>query len=98
MSTLLTPDRGLRWFFDLTKSLPDKFQRARVWSPRSIMVWLMLMTFPDRKTAYRPSLRFMESFGLRKIRLDETAFSCFYQQGEEKDDRPDVQRIPANRC
>jgi len=67
MSTLLTPALGLRWFINLTRALPSRFQRTRVWSPQSIMVWLMLLTFPDRKTAYRSSLKIMKIFGLSKF-------------------------------
>jgi len=65
MSTDLTPARGLRWFINLTKALPSRFQRTRAWSPQSIMVWLMLVTRPDRKTAYRSSLVSLENFGLK---------------------------------
>ena len=65
MSTLISSERGLRWFLNYTKSLPLRFQRTRVWSPQSVMVWLMLITFPDRKTSYRNSLNVLIQFGLR---------------------------------
>jgi len=65
MSNALTPALGLRWFINLTKTLPSRFQRTRTWSPQSIMVWLMLLTCPDRKTAYRSSLVILEKFGLK---------------------------------
>jgi Transposase DDE domain len=67
MSTDLTPALGLRWFINLTKALPSRFQRTRTWSPQSIMVWLMLMTRPDRKTAYRSSLVTLQNFGLKSF-------------------------------
>jgi len=63
MSTALTPALGLRWFLNLTRDLPSRFQRTRTWSPQSIMIWLMLMTSPDRKTAYRSSLAILENLG-----------------------------------
>jgi IS4 transposase len=65
MSTLLLPDRQLRSFLNYTKSLPNRFQRSRIWSPQSVMVWLLLITFPDRKCSYRGALRVLKRFGMQ---------------------------------
>src|SRR5258708_1420350 len=63
MSTFLTPDHSLRRLLHFTRSLPTRFQRTRLWSPQSVMVWLMVITFPDRKTSYRKALVVLERFG-----------------------------------
>lgn len=65
MSTFLVPDRGLRRFLLAATALPSRFCRARLWSPSSVMVWLMVLTFPDRKVSYRRSLVILKRFGLR---------------------------------
>lgn len=65
MSTFLTPDQGLRRFLSAAKALPGRFLRKRRWSPHSVMVWLMVLTYPDRKTSYRGSLVVLKRFGLR---------------------------------
>jgi hypothetical protein len=57
MSTFHGPLNGIRTFLFFIDDLPDRFQRKRLWSPRSIMVWLLLLTFPDRKNSYRRSLQ-----------------------------------------
>lgn len=63
MSTFIAPDRTLRRFLDFTRTLPTRFKRTRLWSPQSVMVWLMVMTIPDRKTSYRKTYQIMERFG-----------------------------------
>jgi hypothetical protein len=70
MGTLLPPDRTLRAFLNYTKDLPSRFQRTRKWSPQSVLVWLMLLTYPDRKTSYRGALRLLERFGKRAFGWD----------------------------
>jgi hypothetical protein len=56
MSTAHKPYKILNAFLAITKELPDHFKRKRVWGPQSLMLWLMVITFPDRKTSYRTSL------------------------------------------
>ena len=65
MSIFLTPDQGLRRFLSAAQSLPSRFCRERMWSPRSVMVWLLVLTFPDRKTCYRRSLVVLQRCGCR---------------------------------
>lgn len=67
MSKFHEPVRVIRAFLSFTTAaeLPDRFQRKRVWCPRSVMVWLMLLTFPDRKTSYRNSLPVLMRFAQR---------------------------------
>lgn len=65
MSTFLTPDQGLRRFLAAATALPCRFVRERMWSPQSVMVWLMVLTYPDRKTSYRRSLVVLKRFGRR---------------------------------
>lgn len=72
MSKFHEPFRIIRTFLTFSEHLPDRFTRKRVWSPQSIMVWLLLLTFPERKTSYRHSLpvfmRFAQSaFGWVKL-------------------------------
>jgi len=67
MSIISSPKQGLGWFLNLSKTLPLKFERNRVWTPRSVMLWLMIMTFPDRKTSYRGALKSLEQFGLKVL-------------------------------
>jgi hypothetical protein len=66
MSKFHEPVRIIRTFLSFTRSeLSDRFQRKRVWSPQSVMVWLLLLTFPDRKTSYRNSLPVLMRFAQR---------------------------------
>jgi hypothetical protein len=65
MSTSHKPHKILHIFLALTKDLPDRFKRKRIWSPQSIMTWLMLITFPDRKTSYRTTLPILMKFAER---------------------------------
>jgi len=67
MSTFLHPARALRCFLRLPLRLPDCFERSRVWSPRSVLLWLLVLTAPDRRTAYRRTLTAMESLGARLL-------------------------------
>lgn len=51
---------------NLTATMPDRFTRAaRMWNPQSVMVWLLIVTAPDRKMAYRRSLRVLTYYGRR---------------------------------
>jgi len=63
MSTFHRPRTLIHAFLDLTQTLPSRFVRSRVWCPRSVMTWLLLVTLPDRKTCYRRSLRSLTFFG-----------------------------------
>ena len=65
MSKITRPAAQIRAFFNLTRALPDRFTRSRVWSPRSVMTWLMLLCLPDRKTSYRRSLTGLTYYGRR---------------------------------
>jgi hypothetical protein len=65
MSKFHEPYTILRTFLSITKELPDQFERKRMWGPRSIMIWLMLLTFPDRKTSYRRCLPVLMGFAQR---------------------------------
>ncbi len=62
MSKFHEPFRIIRTFLTFSDHLPDRFTRKRVWSPQSIMVWLLLLTFPERKTSYRHSLPVLMRF------------------------------------
>lgn len=55
-----------RAFFNLTDGCADRFERTRVWSPRSVLMWLMVLTMPERKMSYRRSLLDVEEYG-RKV-------------------------------
>jgi hypothetical protein len=65
MSKHHAPYEIIRTFLSITKELPDQFQRKRMWGPRSIMIWLMLIRFPDRKTSYRRCLPILMAFAKR---------------------------------
>lgn len=65
MSQYPRPSDHIRAFFKLTQSLADRFERKRTWGPRSVMLWLMVVTMPDRKMGYRKSLRAMSWHGRR---------------------------------
>lgn len=79
MDCFLHPARALRRFLHIPLRLPDRFERSRVWSPRSVLLWLLVLTFPDRRTAYRRTLVVMESIGARLLgwsRRPSTASIC----------------------
>lgn len=65
MSQFRRPASTLHTFLRLTRALPDRFQRSRVWCPRSTMAWLLLICSPDRRTSYRSSLRRITCYGRR---------------------------------
>lgn len=65
MSKFHAPYKIIRSFLSITKELPDRFQRKRMWGPRSVMIWLMLIRFPDRKTSYRRCLPILMAFSRR---------------------------------
>lgn len=65
MSKIHAPGARIRAFINLTRILPDRFSRSRIWSPQSVMAWLMLLCLPDRKTSYRRSLTSFTFFGRR---------------------------------
>ena len=65
MSKITRPAAHIRAFFNLTNILPDRFTRSRLWSPRSVITWLMLLSLPDRKTSYRRSLVGLTDYGRR---------------------------------
>jgi hypothetical protein len=65
MSKFHEPYNIIRTFLSITKELPDQFERKRMWGPRSLMIWLMLLTFPDRKTSYRRCLPVLKGFAQR---------------------------------
>ncbi|MDA3962982.1 MAG: hypothetical protein PF961_19530 [Planctomycetota bacterium] len=54
-------------FLNLTRGLRDRFSRSRVWCPRSVMTWLLVIPLPDRKTSYRRSLRHLTWYGRRRF-------------------------------
>ncbi|MCG5054351.1 MAG: IS4 family transposase [Myxococcales bacterium] len=66
MSLLRGPGDHFRAFFKLTSGCADKFDRTRTWSARSVLMWLMVLTMPDRKMSYRRSLRIVAYYG-RKV-------------------------------
>jgi len=66
VSKIHGPGDKFRAFFKLTNACADRFERTRVWSPRSVLMWLMVVTMPERKMSYRRSLRVVAYFG-RKI-------------------------------
>ena len=63
MSYSHRPGAKLRAFFNLTHSLPHRFERSRIWSPATVVAWLMVMTVPDRKMSYRRSLAYLTFYG-----------------------------------
>lgn len=79
MGTFLHPARVLRRFLQLPLGLPHRFDRSRIWCPRSVLLWLLVLTRPDRRTAYRRSLIALESIGARLLgwsRRPSTASVC----------------------
>ena len=67
MSTSRHSAAILRRFLHLPLRLPDRFDRHRVWSPRSVLLWLLVLTLPDRRTAYRRTLASLEAMGARLL-------------------------------
>ena len=67
MSKIQRPLTTITAFLQLTKALPNRFEHSRIWSPRSVMTWLLLITTPDRKTCYRRSLRSLSFYGRRRF-------------------------------
>ena len=65
MSFKRGPGDHFRAFFKLTSGCTDRFERSRVWSPRSVVMWLMVLTIPDRKMSYRRSLKVVSYYGRR---------------------------------
>lgn len=63
-STLRT---GLEAFLHLTRNLDDKFQRKALWSPRHVMVSLLLLCYPGHRMSYRSTLNMLSRFGSRLL-------------------------------
>lgn len=63
MSKILRPGDHFRLFLKLTGGEEDRFERKRMWSPRSVLMWLMVLTMPDRKMSYRRSLSTLGAYG-----------------------------------
>lgn len=63
MSKIRKPGDHFRAFFNLTKGFADRFERTRTWSPRSVLMWLMVLTLPERKMSYRRSLNVVAEYG-----------------------------------
>lgn len=59
------PGDHFRAFLKLTEGAGDRFERTRMWGPRSVLVWLMALTMPDRKMGYRRSLDLLADYGRR---------------------------------
>lgn len=57
-------------FLNLTEGLSARFTRIRMWCPRSVMVWLLILTMPNRKNTYRSSLRTLGIVGRRAFGWD----------------------------
>lgn len=66
MSPKRGPGEHFRAFFKLTSGCAERFERTRIWSARSVLMWLMVLTMPDRKMCYRRSLRIVAYYG-RKV-------------------------------
>ena len=67
MSKIHGPADHFRAFFKLTARAGDRFERNRVWSPRSVLMWLMVLTAPDRKMSYRRSLDLAAYYGRKML-------------------------------
>lgn len=67
MGTRRHPAHTLCRFLDIPLSLPDRFVRSRVWSPRGVLLWLLVLTRPDRTTAYRRTLVDLTGVGARLL-------------------------------
>ena len=65
MSIKRGPGDHFRAFFKLTRGCTDRFERTRVWGARSVVMWLMVLTMPDRKMCYRRSLKIVSYYGRR---------------------------------
>jgi hypothetical protein len=68
MSPFSNPARVFHRFLEIPLGLPDRFSRGRIWSPRSVLIWLLMLTFPDRRMAYRKTLGLLEPLGMRLLR------------------------------
>jgi hypothetical protein len=66
MSKIHGPAAHFRAFFKLTSGCAERFERTRVWNARSVVMWLMVLTMPDRKMCYRRSVKLVAYFG-RKL-------------------------------
>jgi len=58
---------GLRAFLFLTRDLDDRFQRRALWSPRHVMVTLLLLCYPGHQMSYRSTLGMITRFGSRLL-------------------------------
>lgn len=58
---------GLKAFLHLTRSLDDRFQRKAQWSPRHVMVALLLLCYPGHQMSYRSTLSMITRFGSRLL-------------------------------
>lgn len=67
MSTFYHPCRVFSRFLQIPLGLPARFSRGRMWSPRSVLIWLLVLTFPDRRMAYRKTLWLLEPLGARLL-------------------------------
>lgn len=65
MSHFLLAARGGAVFSRFTSQFKKRFQRSRMWCPRSVMLWLLVLTMPNRKNTYRPALRKVGALGRR---------------------------------
>lgn len=84
MSKYSHPGTTFGAFFRLTRDLPHRFTRSRIWCPRSVMTWLLLITLPDRKTAYRRSLRCLTLYGRRHFGWSKTPTLASISQARRK--------------
>jgi hypothetical protein len=67
MSPFHHPARVFHRFLQIPLGLPERFSRGRIWSPRSVLIWLLVLTFPDRRMAYRKTLWLLEPWGARLL-------------------------------
>jgi transposase len=58
---------GLRAFLHLTQNLDDRFKRRALWSPRHLMVALLLLCYPGHRMSYRSTLGMLTRFGSRLL-------------------------------
>lgn len=63
---------GLRAFCSTTFQLGDKFHRSALWSPRHLMVGLLLLTHPGHSMSYRATLSMLDRFGGRLLQWSHT--------------------------
>lgn len=84
MSIIQTPARTFASFLRLTRGLPLRFSRCRMWSPQSVMTWLLLITLPDRKTSYRRSLKTITWYGRRHFNWSKQPTLASISQARRK--------------